>query len=229
MADEPTLLQLVRERPTDAAARLVYADWLEQQGDHKRAAIVRAIEALGDDLDETRALLALAKRAAPEWLEAISYPPLSGTCWGTQNHAGVGALLGFRANRVLMFKRADEWFPGTWLQVGRAMMFTINKYSSHGGLVTGDAMHGVAQNRGNQFWTWGAVRLPDTALDADPVPDLAHAPRDSDYEQREATPRARASPARTAARDPAATASPAARRRIRSASRSRRSPGGKAP
>jgi uncharacterized protein (TIGR02996 family) len=191
MADEPTLLALVRERPDDAAARLVYADWLEQQGDRKRADIVRAAQelagaALDTDgaLDRAHELLTLARRAAPEWLAAIAHPSLTGTCWGTQSYSRTPALLGFRANGVLVFKRLAETWPGTWSQVGNAVTFTINKYSPHEGLVVGDRMGGTATNKSDQIWTWGGIRLPNDALDADPFPDLQDAPRDSQYEQR---------------------------------------------
>lgn len=41
MSDEAALLQAVTERPTDDLPRLVYADWLEEQGQSVRAEFIR--------------------------------------------------------------------------------------------------------------------------------------------------------------------------------------------
>jgi uncharacterized protein (TIGR02996 family) len=35
MRDEAAFLEAIREDPNDDAARLVYADWLEEQGDSR--------------------------------------------------------------------------------------------------------------------------------------------------------------------------------------------------
>ena len=41
MSDHAALLQAVHDRPGDDSVRLVYADWLEEQGDDARAEFVR--------------------------------------------------------------------------------------------------------------------------------------------------------------------------------------------
>jgi uncharacterized protein (TIGR02996 family) len=46
MPDNPGLLQTIFDAPDDDAPRLVYADWLDDRGDHDRAAFIRAHVAL---------------------------------------------------------------------------------------------------------------------------------------------------------------------------------------
>jgi uncharacterized protein (TIGR02996 family) len=45
MEDEQSFLQAIRERPDDTALRLVFADWLEEQGD-PRGELIRTLHAL---------------------------------------------------------------------------------------------------------------------------------------------------------------------------------------
>jgi uncharacterized protein (TIGR02996 family) len=46
MTSDGDLLQALRERPQDDALRLVYADWLEEQGDSARAELFRVCQAM---------------------------------------------------------------------------------------------------------------------------------------------------------------------------------------
>jgi uncharacterized protein (TIGR02996 family) len=232
MADEATLLRLMHDRPDDIAARLVYADWLEEQGDSARARIVRtAITLAGlplaEALEPAAALLALRKRISKHWLAAISYPSLIGTCWGTRDAGGEQqSILAFQPDGVLVFQRKNGRYPGTWSQVGTAVEYTINKFSPHEGVFVDHEMRGHASNKAKQVWTWGALRIADDALTAEPFPDLSHCPCDSAYAERPKVnllPKAVAGGSRAAK----ATASSAGRRRSPSARRTTRSRGGK--
>jgi uncharacterized protein (TIGR02996 family) len=42
MSEHPGLLQTIIENPDDDAPRLIYADWLDDQGEHTRAGFIRA-------------------------------------------------------------------------------------------------------------------------------------------------------------------------------------------
>jgi uncharacterized protein (TIGR02996 family) len=78
MNDQDMLLQAIRDDPGDAVVRLVYADWLEEQGELDRAELVRLqcrlaelplVDQQRQDLhDRERALL--AKRHG-EWLQPL--------------------------------------------------------------------------------------------------------------------------------------------------------------
>src|SRR5262249_14462810 len=73
-------LRAVVADPADDATRLIYADWLEEQGD-PRAQYLRlemelaGVPPEGDEAGELReALLGLRKRIAPRWLAVLDQP-----------------------------------------------------------------------------------------------------------------------------------------------------------
>ncbi|MBL8800195.1 MAG: TIGR02996 domain-containing protein [Planctomycetia bacterium] len=78
MASDPGLLQTVLDQPDDDAPRLIYADWLDDQGETARAEFIRvqcALERLPEDDDrrpglEQREAALLAKHES-QWLEAL--------------------------------------------------------------------------------------------------------------------------------------------------------------
>jgi uncharacterized protein (TIGR02996 family) len=82
MSDDAAFIAAIRAAPGDDAARLVYADWLEERGD-PRAAYLRAEVALATSewTDPRRgellmSLIAIARQLAPEWLAAVSRTPV---------------------------------------------------------------------------------------------------------------------------------------------------------
>lgn len=82
MSDDAAFIAAIRAAPGDDAARLVYADWLEERGD-PRADYLRAEVALAtSEMTDPRhgellfRLIATARQLAPEWLAAVSRTPL---------------------------------------------------------------------------------------------------------------------------------------------------------
>src|SRR5262245_42219655 len=63
MSDGPALLASCVEDPEDDVPRLVYADWLEEQGQSERAEFIRAQIQLARDPDDSPERRALAFRA----------------------------------------------------------------------------------------------------------------------------------------------------------------------
>src|SRR5262249_51186381 len=94
---DQAFLQAVVADPADDATRLIYADWLEEQGD-PRAHYLRlevelaAVPPEGDEATEVRdALLGLRSRISPRWLAVLDQPgvlrapptPFPADWWGT--------------------------------------------------------------------------------------------------------------------------------------------------
>lgn len=78
MPDHPDFLRAIVERPGDDTVRLVYADWLDDNGDPDRAEFVRtqcALEPVRDDLDNIR-VQALWRRE--DHLLAANFPAWAG-------------------------------------------------------------------------------------------------------------------------------------------------------
>ena len=68
MFDEDAFLAAIKASPRDDAPRLVYADWLDEQGRHEQAEIIRVEQA------HRRASLKLAElqaRLDPEWAAQV--------------------------------------------------------------------------------------------------------------------------------------------------------------
>jgi uncharacterized protein (TIGR02996 family) len=91
MHDEDGFLAVIRQTPADDTARLVFADWLDEQGDgasQLKAAFIRIELRLANDpeaADSTILPLQLQKLATqldPDWLTTISRPKIEGcTMW----------------------------------------------------------------------------------------------------------------------------------------------------
>jgi uncharacterized protein (TIGR02996 family) len=56
MSDEAAFLRAVAENPSDATAKLVYADWLDERGEPDRAAYLRLLASDAPDPERTREL-----------------------------------------------------------------------------------------------------------------------------------------------------------------------------
>lgn len=72
MAEEENLLESIRAHPEDSIRRLAYADWLEERGD-VRGEYLRLVE---ESARIQSRLRVLRPQLEPEWLEAVSPPPL---------------------------------------------------------------------------------------------------------------------------------------------------------
>src|SRR5262245_24158767 len=80
MRDEAAFLEAIREDPNDDAARLVYADWLDEQGD-SRCEYLR----LEHQLSQTAQRLGeLQRTIEPGWLADVRRPPPGADArWGS--------------------------------------------------------------------------------------------------------------------------------------------------
>ena len=80
MSDGKALMKAIIESPDDDAPRLVYADWLDEEGDSGQAAYIRAQCALHGPgtPDDQRREAAARVRALPAWRP----PKLRGIKWG---------------------------------------------------------------------------------------------------------------------------------------------------
>jgi uncharacterized protein (TIGR02996 family) len=179
MTDEAAFQRLLREHPDDHGTLIVYADWLESQGDTHRAAVVRlhdqllAVDDRNEQLAVARQLLAHADAMPRAWLDTLTTRPIADTCWGARVNSEP-YLVRFGGNGcpdVRQLGEDGEDYPtfgdetGSWMQVGRAMAFALgNKedgdFSRHEGVVVGDVMHGIGSNSEHEEWSWSMVRLP---------------------------------------------------------------------
>ncbi len=110
MTDEGALLRAVIADPDDDAPRLIYADWLEEQGQGARAELIRVQIALAgmSPRDERRPELLrcqrrLLRRYAERWTE-----PLRGLVW---NYGFSRGFVGWVSCNALTFlSRGEELF-----------------------------------------------------------------------------------------------------------------------
>src|SRR6516225_9633469 len=80
MDQEAILLDAIRSEPQDASRRLVYADWLDENGDPGRATLIRVCEAMrkvpvfADEYWQLKARRNELRPLCPaEWLAATGY------------------------------------------------------------------------------------------------------------------------------------------------------------
>lgn len=86
MSDEAAFLRAVAQNPTDATAKLVYADWLDEHGEPDRAAYLRLIATEAPDPDRKRELEA---RVGDIWGGLLNGPP---TRWDEATLYALGGL-----------------------------------------------------------------------------------------------------------------------------------------
>jgi uncharacterized protein (TIGR02996 family) len=168
MVEDATFLALI---DADRDAMLVYADWLEERGEAKRAAFVRIDHrirgitprqrrggalALADELRE------LGARLPEAWLAAIAHPKLTGTVWKGRDDDGF-LILRFMDGGVLNYSQSSGTFQnGTWIQRGSAVvMETNNHYADYHGVIVGDRIRGLAHNIVRKRWAFSVARTDD--------------------------------------------------------------------
>src|SRR5215207_8428071 len=142
------LRALVEQQPDDAAAILVYADWLEERGDFARAAFLRQQQQLRAIkvshpklLERGRALFELGKTLPAEWVAAMTHPKLAGTAWDGKDDDG-SLVLRFLANGFVNYSQPSGTYEnGRWEQVGIAIAMETNAhYADYFGVIVGDVM-----------------------------------------------------------------------------------------
>jgi uncharacterized protein (TIGR02996 family) len=155
------LLDAIRTRPEDDTARLVYADWLEEQGDAARAELVRVqvSRARLSAWDPERVRLQLRERAllaehGERWRSEL--PELKGVTWGSFRRGLIGrasfasvevlqqnleALRGLPVLEGIALRWAAE---NDWDKIGA--IEGLRSLTVHGPLLDETDMDGLAQS-----------------------------------------------------------------------------------
>jgi uncharacterized protein (TIGR02996 family) len=185
MTDHDPFLIAVAERPHDDTLRLVYADWLDENGLPDHAAFLR-LEVRLRRADRApgwfalcRAFLRAANAIPDNWRELVSRPRLVGTTWRHLDPDGeVTEEIEFRAGGT--HTHGDDFedgvpigeSPGTWRQLGPQVVLTINGFSLFRGTVRGNSllMRGrtIAPGDPRLYWFLALTRVPGP----DCIPDL---------------------------------------------------------
>ena len=176
-ARDRELRGLVEERPDDVDAVMVYADWLEEQGDLPRASFLRLQLQLRTTkvshpklIERGRALFALGKTLPAEWIAAVTHPKLAGSAWDGRDDDGP-LTWRFLANGFINYTQPSGTFEnGRWEQVGNTVAMDTNAhYADYFGVIVGDVIRGNAQNIVDHKWKWKVTRTDDPRVA--PVPD----------------------------------------------------------
>jgi uncharacterized protein (TIGR02996 family) len=129
--DGAALLQAIIDNPEEDTPRLMYADWLDEQGGESNAAraefiriqVAEAAKPHKRDLTDIRRWTAREEKLLDTWGEAwqAELPRLTGVFWQTQHYErGFVYHIGVTSVRSLL-KAAPEIFsraPVTWLSLG---------------------------------------------------------------------------------------------------------------
>src|SRR5215207_10420738 len=104
MSDEDALLAAIIANPDEDTVRLVYADWLDENGDSERAEFIRLQVAQADkprmyDADHFRAE-ALFRKNGEAWLAEL--PKLHGIEWEDTFRRGFGYAIRVQAGELLL-------------------------------------------------------------------------------------------------------------------------------
>jgi uncharacterized protein (TIGR02996 family) len=103
MFDEAAFLQAIQANPADATAKLVYADWLDEHGEHERAEYVR-LAARGGEAYQ-RQHHTLASRLSGAWLDLfLNRVPL----WDPVTQLSLGHLNGLLAAFAMCSEHASD-------------------------------------------------------------------------------------------------------------------------
>jgi uncharacterized protein (TIGR02996 family) len=159
---ELAFLEQLRKHPKDVVTPLVYADWLDEQGDARRADFLRLQAAAGDCargpvLDELIARLRAVSEPLPaEWLAVVSRPRLVGTVWAGAATKGAYYIFRYREAGGLCYSSASGTFAnGSWSQVGPIVQMEMNRhYADYEGVIAGGRIIGKASNVTGQEWPW---------------------------------------------------------------------------
>ena len=110
MSDESAFLAAIRATPTDDAPRLVYADWLDEQGRYEQAEIIRVEQVYR----RARTRLAeLQERVDAEWAFAVFQTYRLVLCWypPDQKIAVIKLIREFLGCGLAEAKRISETLP----------------------------------------------------------------------------------------------------------------------
>jgi uncharacterized protein (TIGR02996 family) len=123
---EPFLREIC-ENPEDDTVRLIYADWLDENGDPDRAEFIRLQIAMGDtgsELDERGSRVrSLRKKRAAGWLAEL--PNIKGVLWGQFRRGFVGTAA---------FDNAGSFCDGAELAFAATPLDAVNVHGITPGL-----------------------------------------------------------------------------------------------
>jgi uncharacterized protein (TIGR02996 family) len=209
MTDEPTFQHLLTENPDDEATWIVYADWLETNGEAQRAKVVRSHRELAGQQEHVprlaiaRRILDEAKELPRDWLATFPMRrPLVNECWGARDSDEGVYLVKFRPDGTILYKQGNpggtsdppdvENGDGYWVQIGDVMAFSISKHDNRkkdfsrqdGVLAAKKArLEGIGSNSDGQIWTWKLAPIEADEFDDDELPELPDKPKDSSMRQ----------------------------------------------
>ncbi|MFO0925650.1 MAG: TIGR02996 domain-containing protein [Gemmataceae bacterium] len=173
MSDETAFVRQMQDDATDRVTPLVYADWLDDQGDADRAAFLRLqhrllamVHGQRGLLTWSRRLLRLGRSLPADWLTVVSRPRLTGTAWAGDDSDGDRDVFRYLPDGVLNYTSPSGTFQnGTWRQIGNTVLMEMNRhYADYTGLIAGDRIVGSARNVTRHRWTWDVRRTTDPAL-----------------------------------------------------------------
>jgi uncharacterized protein (TIGR02996 family) len=168
MIDDATFLAMIG---ADRDAMPVYADWLEERGESRRAAFVRLDHRLRGIAPRQRRvgalalaaeLRALAEGLPVEWLAEVAHPRLVDTAWRGRDDDGF-LVLRFLTGGILNYSQSSGTYQnGTWIQAGSALIMETNDhYADYEGVIVGDRIRGIAHNIVRKKWAWSVARSQD--------------------------------------------------------------------
>ena len=166
------LRALVEQQPDDADAILVYADWLEEQGELPRASFLRMQQQLRAMkvshpklLERGRALFELGKTLPPAWVAAVTHPKLADTAWDGRDDDGP-LVWRFLASGALNYSQDSGTYEnGHWEQVGITVAMETNAhYADYFGVILGDIIRGNGRNITDHTWRWKVKQTNDPAI-----------------------------------------------------------------
>jgi uncharacterized protein (TIGR02996 family) len=138
MTQEETFLQAIIESPDDDAPRLIFADWLEENGQEARAELIRVqIELVCLDLAQTNRVRC-ALREAPRLVEPAAFDELLAeppeiaerrrslqarekNLLARYARAWLGPLDGWFHRGLLAVTISERWWQRPWRRLGRLM------------------------------------------------------------------------------------------------------------
>lgn len=155
---------------------MVYADFLEEQGQAERARFLRTQEELRalrvshpKLLERGRALYELGKTLPADWVAAVTHPKLANTVWKGRDDDG-SLVWRFLPSGMINYTQPSGTFEnGRWEQVGIAVAMDTNAhYADYFGVIIDDTIRGNAHNIVDHTWKWKVKRTDDPAVVAVP-------------------------------------------------------------
>jgi uncharacterized protein (TIGR02996 family) len=132
--DGDALLRAICEHPWEDTPRLVYADWLDENGQPERAAYIRLAVAMEERLRQRRTIapaqserFGALREVEGEWLKEL--PKLRGVAWDTGFERGFPARVNTSSASAFL-NNAEQIYrfaPVTWVKIQTVSAKTVNE------------------------------------------------------------------------------------------------------